>query len=1202
MRITVTHNGSEEPPFQGDLPFIIRSLPVGARVQRASVKLQPLAREGGRIFEEVISFGTGPDDEAWGATLSEDGLEVNFNARQMPVSFEYNGTLSGATVLVDAGAGTYMYVDQAGVLAPQVPDTMFPLTESNGIYPLPSIEMTRFRITPTTTPGSLAGNVEQVTIRSSYNNVNVRIGDLAPFWTHVGTMGNREYNTTNFAETFNLFLPEAEAENGFYIIPITVNSEAITRLQVDITLDYAMEKSLLPPELPEITMPYDYGDLPKGNNKTEPLRLPRRSRILAASATVQGTFEDSRIIDYDASVDIEPDNTEKVKLSRQPLAQIFSADSEILINGIDLLMTKERPGSAQIEVAIHADEDGKPGRDVLLGNQTVDIVKPPTNAPVWVHLDLSEPLRMVKQRPYWLIVQTDADDVFWRAEQQNANGKDVHALQRSESYGLAWRKEYTVVRDVQPVSNTPAAADTITTDAPAAANRESTTVTRDAEVMNPLKAWYRLRERPAAFSVPIQLRVENGSVSERHKFDNYAALGRVEFSNVDLLPTVAGVVGKIEKLEPVPDRTKNLLRNGSFSEPVRSRSPISNQVQLMGAPRYWLNKSQTITEMRDGVEVTRSGQIGRYMLPEEINGRIVAFLKARDALASMGQRVTVQQGVTYDFSFFYQTDFSQPGGINIVFNNVLTQQQLTQTEQGNSVWLKNNLVISQTTFVAKSDEEQLELIEVSAIEPGASELVGVVIEDQLLIQLQRPTERVELYFLASFAAFPQVYFGDARFASGSPAEPVDTSATQYCDGKTIPGTGENEEETFRIIHFRYDASEDAPPIKHIRVHQGQGVDGTAADPVLLHAVCISPQVPTLNAEVINAALAEEVETVGSGWSTARGALPTVEIVWLNGDGQSINGIEPIRVQLTTDATRPTDKDGMFWFAERVAPPPEAKSADFVFVQGRPGLLILDDVSLKATGEVLQNERLNRFERNANGVVLPAGWALNPSNPDAIRQAVDSRGFLNGVVLRGSDQDLDSGEIVLSQVIKAKPDCTYELKVGLAIHTNDIAVADVDRSLLPRINLIWLKEEQPQDKFTLLTEKETILEGLQGDVFTSTATSPAETTHLKIEFVQAVGDVDFQVKWLSLSQIDTMDIEFTFLSQAPGELVVRGLSVTYDPPPEVATTQQSRLLPSKVVPAPVDVTQDLNVHIVSPAKTETEKPATFRIEIRGIEGE
>src|SRR4051812_48555508 len=118
MKLTNSFRGADDP-FEGDRTRLLRSLPVGARVRRATITLSPVAGPAGRFLEEITFAGS---QGTFGATMPLAGatVEVDFHARRTLDSAHgsnIQGTQAnaGANLQVDLG-GIYVEINSNGAL------------------------------------------------------------------------------------------------------------------------------------------------------------------------------------------------------------------------------------------------------------------------------------------------------------------------------------------------------------------------------------------------------------------------------------------------------------------------------------------------------------------------------------------------------------------------------------------------------------------------------------------------------------------------------------------------------------------------------------------------------------------------------------------------------------------------------------------------------------------------------------------------------------------------------------------------------------------------------------------------------------------------------------------------------------------------------------------------------------------------------
>lgn len=524
MRLTDRYLGGDDP-FEGDRMLWLRSLPASARITKATITLTPPKSWADGGFPETFTFNTtvGPGElpaTAWGVTKTAPGpfIEVDFHARRTLA--QVIGSGGASTLQVDMG-GAYVGVAGDGTfMAPG--KTAWPVNLSSAPVALPGLTVNKFRLSqaPHNTQNL---DVTKVTIRSVSTNVSVGLGQMPPFWTRLGELATSD-TSPDFAPVLNAFLAEAQPQHGFYSIPFVVHSDTIARLDVMLAIDFVIEQPILPPHLPEVTLPYGFSTLPGADEALTTVVLPREANPIAgqSGAQIRGEFQPTRIALGPIG---EEHTTFPVVVSPEcALAQPLRSNKEIAVIGVDLPLANTQPGLAGLNVAIQADADGKPSGEVLASAE-VRVEKPLPSQSAWGSATLPALFRILPGVRYWLVLQSQAGQAYWNATPGAANEP---AMQCSRDGGLSWR--------MMPAPAVPA----------------------------PLAALFRLRDEPERFSVPIQLQIGKGPEAVRRRLDEFAPLGRVEFrfDFVDKLkehlskPGLASPCGKGE-----------LLANGSFDQP-----------------------------------------------------------------------------------------------------------------------------------------------------------------------------------------------------------------------------------------------------------------------------------------------------------------------------------------------------------------------------------------------------------------------------------------------------------------------------------------------------------------------------------------------------------------------------------------------------------------------------------------------------------
>ncbi len=483
MNLTEIYSGENEP-FEGDLSLWLRSLPEGARASRATLTLKPVPPPGGSLFRETIRFNGSQGER--GATLNSGSnfVEVDFHTRR--TLLRAVGTGDNPTLQVDMG-GAFLGVAEDGTfIANGAPPWTVDLSADTDN--LPALTVTRFRLTEAGT-GSGTLNLSQVDFRSTPSNLQVRLGQMPPFWVRLGEL-SQAATSPDFSEVLNFFLNDAAVENGFFQLPLVIHSETLARIEATLNITYVIERPVLPPHLSEVNLPYDFSTLPAAEEDLLMVRLPRGAIPVKGrnQASIRGAFEPSRIASGDPG---ESSSAGEVTVTPQcSQAQPIEAEQEISLSGIDLPLANTRPGFTGLNLSIVEDADGKPSGSVL-ATAEVKVGKPLPDGRVWGSATLPERFRILPGTRRWLVLQSRDGEAYWSV----ATGRsDLPTLQCSRDGGLSWRASGST--GLKP----------------------------------PLAGLFRLRHVPEQFTIPVQLQIGRGAGSVRRRLDEFAPAGKVEFS------------------------------------------------------------------------------------------------------------------------------------------------------------------------------------------------------------------------------------------------------------------------------------------------------------------------------------------------------------------------------------------------------------------------------------------------------------------------------------------------------------------------------------------------------------------------------------------------------------------------------------------------------------------------------------------------
>jgi len=514
VQLRATYDGADDP-FEGDRALLLRALPAGARVTKATATVTPDPGPAATPFLERIAL----NPPAWGATKvgGTGTIQIDLHTRRKLAGLEATGTK--AKFLVDLG-GVLVSLSPSGALVPDGTPADLDLTTSPS--PLPPVEATGLRLVEGT-----GLNATAVEVLSPPTNVTLRLGTLAPFFTRVGELTAPE-TSLDFAPVLRAFLASAEAKDGAYAIPIVVHSDRIARLRIDFDLEYVLQTSLLPEGVADVKLAFDAATVTKGPGGLS-VTLPPNARAVAdgSSAHVRGAFEESRVA-AGAPLGVVS-AAARVPVSGQATqAQPIEPAERRKVAGIDLLL-KAGEGGGTLSATLLPDTDGKPFGDPLLPAPVQFALPRATAAPVWTSAALAPEFQLEAGRRYWLVLRALSGTAEWAVDAAPAGATP---LQSSADGGFSWRDG--------------------TIPAPAGA----------------LAALFRLRETPARFRMPIELRMG----AAREDLQTYEPLGRVDFAVSG--DKVAGLVnGGLASAPRGTCSEQNHLANSDFARWTRAARP-----------------------------------------------------------------------------------------------------------------------------------------------------------------------------------------------------------------------------------------------------------------------------------------------------------------------------------------------------------------------------------------------------------------------------------------------------------------------------------------------------------------------------------------------------------------------------------------------------------------------------------------------------
>jgi len=584
----------DAPAFEGDLALALRGLPADAQVLAARASVRPVQGPNQtRLFEEPVSLpntvgdygvtkGRAPDD-SW--------VVADFHARRTVI----RAGVSGATqvgVQVDIG-GLWVPIHTDGSMAAPPDPNKLNFSVTNNAITLPNVVTPRLKLTRVDAAESV--NLTSVTWLSFPTNVSLRIGEQGPFWFQIGEL-RAEVTTPGFTEPLRAYLRGAQVENGHTIVPFTLHSDAIARLEVALEIEYLRQQALLPSGVKEVVLPFTFEPLPQADPSLLKVALPPAARAVPGTTTARaaGTFEPSRIV-LGPTTPVSPQAVVSVSPASSQ-AQPIRVPTDLAATAVDLLLEPLTP-TAALSVTLLADADGKPWGESLLPRPVTIRLDQEVGAGLgWVSAPLPVEFQFKARGPdgrprrYWLVVNSAEGEVNWAVRPQT---EDAVGLHRSQDNGLSWQ--------ATEVPRTP----------------------------GPVAGLFRLRHTPAQFQVPIELQVGKDDPAKQVKaqrvpLDRFQPLGRVDFALG--FPEVAEAFDQyLTEAAPTPCPEGEHLANGDFERWVA----VNPQKEIF-LPEDW--------------ELT-SGQVQRlYTNKPEISG-------TRTQPGALSQVVPVAGGCPYQFEF-----------------------------------------------------------------------------------------------------------------------------------------------------------------------------------------------------------------------------------------------------------------------------------------------------------------------------------------------------------------------------------------------------------------------------------------------------------------------------------------------------------------------------------------------------------------------
>jgi Helix-hairpin-helix domain len=541
MILRAVYDGGADP-FEGTRELVLRGLPADARVIAARATVTPVDPSAGRDpFAEEIRFeGPAGVVDNWGATqVRAAGFsEIDFHARRTLAGLA-GSDLGGARLLIDLG-GSFVAVDPQGGLAP-AEGPFLPLADDG---PVPGIAASRVRISlPDHDPA-----VAAVRVRSLPTNVTLALADRPALFFHAGELAVAR-TAPDFSALLVGYLEDgAEAADGVVTLPFVLHSDAIARLRVEIEIEYLRTASLLPPGLPEAKLSYDLATVPRAGSVQLQVALPAAAVPVAAASRgkVVGPFAETRIAwppaaQADAAVGTVA--LSPAQSAAQPLGLPDRPEGyEIVAIDLRLAAIDRR---VELTIDLRVNDSGKPGADSLLAAPVpFELSRAADGGEAWLSVELSRPvtLRSASDRKAWLLLQSAAGEAAWSV---GTASPGAVPLQASADGGFSYR----------------------------AATLGGTA---------PLAALLRLRERPAAYRLPLSARLGRGAGAVRVDLSRLSPLGKVAF-DLSIPEISAGISEALESALTTEDAPQ---RGELLADPAFARWEVTGD--QIGVPRPFL--------------------------------------------------------------------------------------------------------------------------------------------------------------------------------------------------------------------------------------------------------------------------------------------------------------------------------------------------------------------------------------------------------------------------------------------------------------------------------------------------------------------------------------------------------------------------------------------------------------------------------------
>lgn len=267
--------------------------------------------------------------------------------------------------------------------------------------------------------------------------------------------------------------------------------------------------------------------------------------------------------------------------------------------------------------------------------------------------------------------------------------------------------------------------------------------------------------------------------------------------------------------------------------------------------------------------------------------------------------------------------------------------------------------------------------------------------------------------------------------------------------------------------------------------------------------------------------------------------PRWEVMWLNANDELLH-TDSATIEFDTRINR---EKIPLWLYEtyetKIIAPSGATQAEIRFIQHTPGIMWLESVSFTSTLETIENASFSLRRDNK-----PLSW-------QHLSGWIHTK--IKDVVLDGYGPE----DAVLIQKVKVIAGERYELRVHAwpapSLTTVSQSAGDPEGQPIQqraRLELRWLDDGLLDDPVILP------LDGRDFPAHAWAGTTPAGATRAEVRLIQPRSRGNLLFKSVSFKRADLVSVPLIFLGEAPGELTISDMRVTYDLPEPPAPPEQA----------------------------------------------